>query len=186
MPVTKDIISSLKRTNISVDEEKTKLRVKDDFISLRNKQKAAIVELTGLKRTSIYRVFREGNISAKIVLALSQALNVTPYYYTGETDDKGEFNDMLLQEFLNDKGYSRQAERIAQKMGDAPAGAPSKPLSGSFAFPSEFTNSPGMNEAVSTLSEDDAVQLLLALLIRAKTGGSAAQLADFVKRCLLM
>lgn len=189
MPVTKDIISSLKRTNISADEEKTKLRVKDDFIGLRNKQKAAIVELTGLKRTSIYRVFREGNVSAKIVLALAQSLNVSPYYYTGEIEEKGEFNDMLLQEFLANKGYTRLAERVAATMqasGDQTVSASGKVGMRGFSFPAEFSSSPVLNAAAAAMSEDEAVQLLKALLIRAKAGGNAVQVADFVKHCLLM
>ncbi len=193
MPVTKEMISILKRTNISKDEEKTKIRVKEDFLPLRNRQKAAIVELSGLKRTSIYRVFREGNISAKIALALAQQLNVTPYFYTGETDEKSEFNDMLLQKFLAEKGYAKLAERVAAaiKRGDTGDQGSSNllgtpPGSRNFLFSSEFTNSPELSEAVSLLREEDAVQLLRALLIRARAGGSAVQVADFVKRCLLM
>ncbi len=75
MPITKDTISRLKRTNVSIDTEKTMLRVKDDFLPLRNKTKTQIVELTGLKRTSIYRVFREGLMEPKVALAMAQILD---------------------------------------------------------------------------------------------------------------
>jgi hypothetical protein len=41
-------------------------------------------------------------------------------------------------------------------------------------------------EAASLLIEEGAVTLLRALLIREKAGGEAAQIAGFVKRCLLI
>ncbi|MDR1692886.1 MAG: hypothetical protein LBR72_05955 [Oscillospiraceae bacterium] len=191
MPVTKETISSLKRTNISADEEKTKSRVKDDFLALRNKQKTAIVELTGLKRTSIYRVFREGNISAKIVLAMAQVLNVSPYYYTGESDEKGEFNDSVLAGFLANKGYTKQAEHVSVNKAAAPAAAsapaPAAPASAKpRGFALDFTNSVELGETAGQLEVEEAVQLLRALFIRAKAGGNAAQIADVVKRCLLV
>lgn len=191
MQVTKALLSSLKQNNVSKDAEKTKRRVKEDFLSIRNKQKTEIVELSGLKRTSIYRVFREGSISAKIALAMAQILNVSPYYYSGETDEKEAFNESLLQSFLTEKGYSRlwkgtkpySAEK-AKSDKHYPPNADS-PDSG-FLFSSAFSNSSALKDAAATLKEEEAMKLLQALLIRERAGGNAAQIADFVKRCLLM
>ncbi len=191
MQITKALLSSLKQNNVSKDAEKTKRRVKEDFLSIRNKQKTEIVELSGLKRTSIYRVFREGSISAKIALAMAQILNVSPYYYSGETDEKEAFSESLLQSFLTEKGYSRlwkgakpyNAEK-AKSDKHYPPNADS-PDSG-FLFSSAFSNSSALKDAAATLKEEEAMKLLQALLIRERAGGNAAQIADFVKRCLLM
>ncbi len=182
--ITKEIISRLKRTDVSKDEEKTMFRVKNEFLPLRNKQKAEIIELTGLKRTSIYRVFREGSISAKIALAMAQCLNITPYYFTGETDEKDPLTDALAVSFLNEKGYKVLAERLMNQItrtNKQPAPAAPQPNA---LLTSAFTNSPELSEAASYLREEDAVTLLRGLLIRGRVGGEAAQVADIVKRCL--
>jgi hypothetical protein len=199
MLITKEMIATLKRTNVSKDAEKTKERVKESFFAAKNKVKSQIEDLTGLKRTSIYRVFREGAVSAKVVCAMAQILNVSPFYYTGEADEKGECTDALLHSFLIQKGFREQAYQIApdrkprktEAKEDAPASdEQSKPvpasLGGSMLFSSEFSNSPELAQAAAGLPLDDAIQLLSALYIRAKAGGNPAQLADFIKRCLLM
>jgi len=195
MILTNEMIAPLKRTNVSKDAEKTKLRIKEDFSAAKNKQKTAIVELTGLKRTSVYRVFREGAVSAKIVISMAQILGVSPFYYTGETDEKGECTAALLHSFLVAKGFKDLAYRIApdRKTRSPEPSVPeeqSKPAAASQGigalFSSDFSNSPELNEAVAALTEEDAVQLLRALLIRERAGGNASRLADFVKRCLLM
>jgi hypothetical protein len=188
--ITNEMMSSLKRTNVSKDADKTKDRVKADFLAARNKHKTAIDELSGLKRTSVYRVFREGAISPKIVLAMAQVLNVSPYYYTGEVDEKGECTVEQLHSFVAAKGFRELAYKIAPGRRDTASAVQSKPAvtpaSGDPLFPSEFSNSPELAEAAAGLSVEEAQQLLAALLIRARTGGNAARLADLVKRCLLL
>jgi hypothetical protein len=42
-----------------------------------------------------------------------------------------------------------------------------------------------MQKAVKDLSEQEAIELLHTLFIRAKGGGEAELIADVVKRCLL-
>jgi hypothetical protein len=48
-----------------------------------------------------------------------------------------------------------------------------------------FADTPQFNKAVKELNEQEAIELLHTLFIRAKGGGEAANLADIVKRCLL-
>lgn len=191
MTLTNEMMANLKRTNVSKDAEKTKQRVKEDFTSARNKQKTAIDELSGLKRTSVYRVFREGAVSSKIVLSMAQILNVSPFFYTGEADERGECTDTLLHSFLVSKGCRDLAFRIAPDRKPRDTATPEsmsqdKSMIGNPLFSSEFSNSPGLSEAAAALTEEDAVQLLRALLIRERAGGNAGQIADFVKRCLLL
>ncbi len=186
MSITKETILLLKRTDVSRDAEKTKQRVKEGFLSLRNKQKTEIVELSGLKRTSIYRVFREGSISAKITLAMAQILNVSPFYFTGETDQKEPLTDAQVVSFLKAKGYLKIADMMSEELkSENKQPNPVVPAGGSLFIP-VFPDNPEFNEAVSYLREEDAITLLRALLIRGKAGGDAAQIADVVKRCLLV
>ena len=198
MTITKEMLSPIKRSNVSRDYDKTKLRVKEDFLAIRNKQKTAIIELCGLKRTSVYRVFREGAISARIVLAMSQILNVSPFYYTGESDEKDECSDALLLSFLEKKGLRDLANKLTAGRNDAPVKEvqpevpviPKKPVTESAGtgalFTTDFSNSPRLEKAAAELSLEDAYKLMEALFIRAKAGGNAEQIADLVKRCLLM
>jgi hypothetical protein len=194
MTITNEMMSTLKRSNVSKDTAKTKERVKADFLSSMSKQKKAIDELSGLKRTSIYRVFREGAVSAKIVLSMAQVLNVSPFYYTGEVDEKGECTDAVLHAFLVAKKFrdlayliapSKSAIKSAESAADfsKPAATltSSNPL-----FTSEFSKSPELAQAAADLTLEEAQQLLAALFIRAKSGSNAVQVADLVKRCLLV
>lgn len=48
-----------------------------------------------------------------------------------------------------------------------------------------FSDEPQMEKAVEELTEQEAIELLHTLFIRAKAGGEAATIADVVKRCLL-
>jgi hypothetical protein len=202
MTITREMMASLKRSNVSKDAEKTKERVKADFSAAKNKNKTAIDALSGLKRTSIYRVFREGAVSAKIVLAMAQVLNVSPFYYTGAVDGKGECTDAVLHAFLVANGIRELAYQIAPGKNRAKAEpetqaaedpAPAKPsktavvsAAGNPLFSSNFSNSPELAQAAADLTLDEAQQLLTALFIRAKAGGNAAQAVDLVKRCLLV
>lgn len=198
MPLTTEMLATLKRTNASIDAEKSKQRVKADFTSSKNRQKTAVVELSGLTRASIYRVFREGAVSAKIAIAMAQILNVSPFYYTGESDEKGECTDAVLYSFLVQKGFRSLANQIAQQPNSDDSKAMyAEGTSGIFSssvptpltnplFTSAFSNSPELATAAIELPLEEAHQLLTALYVRAKAGGNAKQIADLVKRCLLI
>jgi len=99
------LIQQLKRTSISKDAEKTKQRFGELWKAASASDKETIENLTGVGRPSLQRIYKEGGISAKIVAAVSQAMNVNPYYLTGETDESGESTEQGLVEFLQKSGY---------------------------------------------------------------------------------
>ena len=193
--VTPELIQRLKQVNVSVDKDKTGKRVKEAFSAATRKKKAAIEALTGQKRTSIYRVFKTGNISAKLLLPLAEILNITPFWFTGESDDMEKCSDALILSFLDGRGYKFTPKQTPRKKADAAAAAAdtaSRPFkAGSGAEGDAVTisitlnNSPKMRDAVNSLDVDNAAQLLNALYLRAKGGGNAEQYLDVVKLCLL-
>jgi hypothetical protein len=207
--VTPELIERLKQVNVSKDKDKTAERVKSAFTSASRKQKNDIEKLTGLKRTSIYRVYKTGNLSAKILLPLSKVLNVTPFWFTGETDDMDKCTDALILSFLDGRGYKNLANLNPKRAKKAAAPAKNKaevkakgevkekpasaeiktaPVSeeeNTVTIPITLTNAPKMREAIDTLDADSASKLLGALYLRAKAGGNAEQLLDVVKLCLL-
>ncbi|MCL2053285.1 MAG: hypothetical protein FWG90_02435 [Oscillospiraceae bacterium] len=103
--LTAEQFRSLKKMNASKDMEKSKKRIEEDYKAASKTQKAEIVALSGLDRTSFYK----GIASLKVVLSMAQVLGVSPYYYGGVVDEKDDFSEELLSEFLNDYGQSAPA-----------------------------------------------------------------------------
>ena len=60
------------------------------------------------------RVYNTGSISAKIVIAIAQILNINPFFLTGEADERGECTDEILRSFLTAKGYGDLVEEPAK------------------------------------------------------------------------
>jgi hypothetical protein len=201
--VTPELIERLKQVNVSKDREKTAERVKNAFSSASRKQKHEIERLSGQKRTSIYRVFKTGSLSAKILLPMAEILKITPYWFTGETDEMDKCSDTLILSFLDGRGYKNLATLAppkrgrkpgstvkekaprAQKAETAEAAATEKVEETTITIPITLTNAPQMREAIGGLDAESAAMLLRALYVRAKAGGNAETLLDVVKLCLL-
>ena len=103
--LTTEQMKTLKQVNVSVNAELTKERVKNDFSAAANNVKNDIVRMSGQKRSAYYRVFKTGMINARLLLALSQALNVSPLYYTGQEDNKKTCTVKEINIFLDTHGY---------------------------------------------------------------------------------
>jgi hypothetical protein len=215
MALTKNQITSLKKNlNVSKDAEKTIERVQSDFKAAKSGEKKAVAELSGQALNSIYRIYKTGSINARILLAMSQTLNVNPFYYTGEADEKTEFEAEQLNQFLKNHGYDALLKELGKpsakrpynrkpKAENAPvtetpndeladdgmekADAETTAISEKSVkeYKLLFSDEPQMKKAVEELTETEAAELLHTLFIRAKGGGEAAEIADVVKRCLL-
>lgn len=193
--VTPDLIAQLKQVNVSRDKGKTQERVKSAFSAASRKEKQAIEKLTGQKRTSIYRVYKTGSISAKILLPIAEILDITPYWFTGETDEREACSDAIILSFIEAHGYKFSPKKTvrggksgadersvhAHKGADELAGDDEDTITVSITL----SNTPQMQAAVERLDAESAGQLLQALYLRAKAGGNAEQLWDVVKLCLL-
>ncbi len=94
--LTVEEIKTMKQTNVSKDGVLTKQRVKEVWSAAVKSQKKEIEALTGLKRTSIQRVYATGSISVKIAAAFAQILDVNPYYLTGEAGEATGCDDLYL------------------------------------------------------------------------------------------
>jgi hypothetical protein len=180
--LTNDIIKRLKQTNVSVDAELTKERVKTLLGAATREQKRRIDELAGLKRTSINRVYATGNISAKIALAISQILELNPAWLTGESASQGEFTAANINAFLTAKGYEAvvpeepappakrkytrkpKPEPIATEAPDEPEAAEPEPE------PEPISEAAPVS-GDAEITEDDAVLLLRSMFIRAQFSG---------------
>ncbi len=185
--VTPELIAQLKQVNVSKDKDKTAERVKSLFSAASRKDKKTIEELSNQKRTSIYRVFKTGSISAKLLLPLAEVLGVDPYYFTGEADEQGDCTDTAILQFLGEHQYkftppkTRKPRRTREQMEECESTPPEDVVSVTVTF----SNTDRMKEAAETLDYDNAASLLNGLSLRAKAGGEAEQLWELVKLCLL-
>ncbi|MCL2363468.1 MAG: hypothetical protein FWC71_02265 [Defluviitaleaceae bacterium] len=100
-----DFIQKLKQSNISTTPEKTTERVRSIWRPLSRNTRNDILTLADVKKPSIERAYKTGNISAKIVVSMSQVLELDPRYILGTSDEQRPFNSDLLIEFLKEHNY---------------------------------------------------------------------------------
>ena len=176
-------IQGLKRTNVSVSSEKTKLRFEEIFKPAKIKQKQAVRELAGVTSQVAHNIYNTGNISAKMVIAVSQVLNVNPFYLTGEADEPGEFSDEALRELLMKHNYRDLVASIELPEKKKRPYTRRQPAvtEAAVAETEEAPEEQSVNAAdapaapVFPLEEADQVAMLRALHIRAKAGIAGAQ-----------
>jgi len=113
--LTVEQMMSLKRGNVSKDTEKTKQRVKDDFMAASRSKRKALEEMSGLTRASIHRAYKTGSLNARLALSLAIVLNVTPHYYTGEQDIRQPLQDAFIYLFLQKLGYKKLLKEMGVK-----------------------------------------------------------------------
>lgn len=101
-------LDKLKRKNISANREKTKTRVREVWNNSPKENKHELLKFTG---HGIYKTVtvtcRSGYITAKTAILFSCYLNINPFYLTGETDKREDYNDDMLKEFVTHLGYIR-------------------------------------------------------------------------------
>jgi hypothetical protein len=195
------IITQLKQTNVSADAEKTKARVAEAWKNASKDDKAAVATLAGVNQSSVVRTYKSGNISAKLVVPLTQTLNVNPFYLTGEADEFGESSAELLKEFLVKLGYgSLAAKKVpAKRKYERRAKSEVNPVVAKSAEPiqevevavepvvesAKISVDDGAQSLADTLTNDEAVLLLQSVLLKAKAGGKYAEFAAKIKTLLL-
>lgn len=185
--IDKNLIQKLKKTNVSKDGEKTKIRFKELWKTATREQKAQIMDTADVVRATIYRIYSTGVVSAKIVIAASQAVDVDPLYLTGESDAPGSFSAEAARGFLIDRGYEKLIKKYPS-FGGTPANEDNRVKAARRAMdppPADKAPSPGGAEAPVRLSEEEAVVLLRALVIRSKKSAEAQKKLDDIVAVLL-
>lgn len=184
-------IKGLKRSNASSDPEKTKLRAEELLRHAKIKEKQAIRELAGVTTQVLSNIYRTGTISIKMVIAISQTLNVDPFYLIGEADEPGEYTDEALRTLLLKRGYrafvaslelaerkKRPYTRRAEPEEAAPqaeAEAPEEPAADAPAEPAPLPEPEAPPAECPSLDEADLLLLLGAVILKAKAGSPAAK-----------
>ena len=204
----KNVIDNLKQVDISKDKEKIKVRVREIWKKLDKNKRQEVFDLSGLTRYTVERTYKKGNISAKLIAAMSQLLKINPHYLTGESDDKNNYSDELLLEFVSNKRTMKPAPKSTQKSEQktsqkppvikaVPAPAKEKPVlvqveankanEVKISTPSSMNITPPPKDEVEKLekmSEEEILTLVKGLLLRSKFSNEANNLANMVKYLL--
>jgi len=195
-------LQQLKRTNVSVDSEKTKQRVTDLWKGLKIKKKQEIRELAGTTAQPIYRTQETGNISARMAIAFAQSLGVSPAYIIGEVDEPGECTEVAIRDLLLKYGYRELAASIvipADKPAKRKYERRTKPEAVEAAVDASEEEKDSVEEPApqpepaaqlppgsDTLTSDELQRLIDALYIQAKAGiASSKEKLEQIKLIML-
>ncbi|MDL2233084.1 hypothetical protein LJC63_05830 [Ruminococcaceae bacterium OttesenSCG-928-L11] len=103
--ITKEVLHHLpsKTTvELSVDKELTKQRFADDYKACSNTQKNDMIMLANISEAVFLNVCRTGAIKIRPLAVLAYFANVSPYWYTGEAEEKEAYTDELMWNFFCD------------------------------------------------------------------------------------
>ncbi|MCL2355537.1 MAG: hypothetical protein FWC70_00065 [Defluviitaleaceae bacterium] len=110
-----EVIRNLKKNNVSKNAEKTKVRVREMWAPLKRDVREEILSLADIKKVSIERAYKTGGVSARVIVAMSQVLDVDPRWFAGEVDEQGVFDVDAVRKYLNGLGYDIGKQDIAKK-----------------------------------------------------------------------
>jgi hypothetical protein len=196
--ISKEVFSGLKQTNISVNKDKTKVRVKAVWQSLGKDAKQEIFNISGLKKATVERTCRMGNISAILTIALGKVAGIDPDFLTGRSDERNPVTEEDLESFLVKFGYEKLLTDQGAKYTDNFGGPfysygdqPEKknPTNSSIlaiANKQKSLLSEEQAEIIDAMSEEELIYLTKALFLRAKFNDDAAVLTNLLKLILIV
>ncbi len=167
MVINAETLKSLKQINVSTDKEKTMSRVKRLWADTLPNTKKKVLATVKTGDATIYRIFRTGAITPRIVLALASLLNANPFFLTGDTDENGGYSPEMSELFLEAKGIdkrNRGKKGVIDIYSDAETG-----LLGDAPAAEEAADTLAVLDAgvYAALSEDEYVLQIRALFQRA-------------------
>jgi len=206
---SKELYNKLKQTNISVDQDKTRDRVRAVWAALDKQQKQEVFNISDLKKATLERTCRLGNLSVTLATALAEISRVDPYYLAAQTDIKQEnISDMTIESFLADHDYEdlledarqtvyyrpeykEQAQYIepaADILPDAAEEHDNEISNVSIAqIASDITGALTDDDKASleSMTEDDMIYLLKALNLRARFNDEAKAVTVLLRKILI-
>ncbi|MDR2650145.1 MAG: hypothetical protein LBB94_10580 [Clostridiales bacterium] len=204
----KEFYNKLKQTNITQDREKTKERVKAVWMTLDKQQKQEVFNISDLKKATLERTCRLGNISAILATALAEVTRVDPYYLAALTDENQEnVSNERIEQFLMDHDYknilneAKQNSYIPEYIDDYHTVRPDvdKPSEITI-FPYDSVSGPSIpliassildtlsdddKTSLESMTEDDMIYLLRALNLRARFNEDAKSITVLLKKILI-
>jgi len=204
---SKELYNKLKQTNISKDAEKTIERVKAVWGSLDKQQKQEVFNISDLKKATLERTCRLGNLSVTLATALAEISRADPYYLAAMTDEPREdVSDDVIESFLIDHDYKNLIDETRQNMyyraefadqdhyilsvAEKQAESAAAPDTGSVSIAQIASNILGTltdddKTSLESMTEDDMIYLLKALNLRARFNDEAKSITVLLKKILI-
>ena len=206
---SKELYNKLKQTNISQNAKKTRERVRDVLGSLDRQQKQEVFNISDLKKATLERSCRLGNLSVTLATALAEISRVDPYYLAAQSDEKQEdISDAVIESFLIDHNYKNLIEESRPMLYYRPeyteenqfvqSQADKEPETGM--VPDNAINNASISQIASnilgtltdddktsleSMTEDDMIYLLKALNLRARFNDEAKSITVLLKKILI-
>ena len=197
-----EFIKKLKQSNISTTPEKTAARIRAIWRPLAKNKRAEILTLADVKKPSIERAYKTGNVSAKILISMAQVLEMDPHYILGTLEQARPFENELLVDFLKEFNYdvSKRNLTTTRKRKDAEA-INDDALSNDESDCNVYQAQPNLtaiadqlatyfNEDVKNkladLTDDDLFAMLDSLLVQASINDAKQNHLNIIKYLLLM
>ena len=181
------LIQKMKQNNISFDAGKTKDHVSKAWKAASKAKQDAITELAGVARSTVHRAYRTGGISAKLVMALAQVLDMDPFYFTGASDLPGNCTDEFVVMFLQTHNYNEliyEWNKSERNQPSAVSSPPAEPPANAVAV--EAPEDPEPDSAVlALLTDEELVILVRSLIIKARSDARSAKTLQQLKHLLL-
>ena len=206
---SKELYNKLKQTNISHDARRTRDRVKTVWSALDKQQKQEVFNISDLKKATLERTCREGNLSVKLATALAEISRVDPYFLAAMTDDMQEdVSDAVIEAFLIDHNYKNLIDETKQTVYYRPeyaenslyAQLAAETPAENIAAPENPVNNASISQIASnilgtltdddktsleSMTEDDMIYLLKALNLRARFNDDAKSITVLLKKILI-
>lgn len=196
-----EFVRKLKKNNISTNAKKTMERVKEVWRSLNSAERVEVLTFADIKKISVERAYKTGGISAKIAIALAQMLDIDPRYFTGEVNEKGNFDSAVAAKILHDLGYDTgkaditKGKKAEAKPAKAPVAANKAPEQPVEKAPQDISVisvelakllSKDTNSTLNELKEEDIILLLKSLSVQAEFSEEKKKRLALVKGLLLL
>ena len=202
---SKELYNKLKQTNISKDRDKTRERVKAVWTALDKQQKQEVLNISDLKKATLERTCRVGNLSVTLATALAEITRIDPYYLAAITDDmQTNIPDSTIESFLIDHKYKNLIRETRQTIYYRPEHAEQSPDTdmetdtegsagaelNSASIPQIASNilsalTDDEKASLESMSEDDMINLLKALNLRARFNEDAKSITVLLKKILI-
>jgi len=143
-----------------------------------------ILLFAGLVKSAVERAYSTGNISAKIVVAVSQVVEVDPLYLSGISDEQRPYDDDFVVNFLADLGYDISKRDVMKKRKPSPDSAPvsssdETPAPEVVAADSDVkAKEAPCTSSFNTLSDLPSISASLAKLLNGDIQGKLAELSE--------
>jgi hypothetical protein len=177
-------IARIKQTNVSKDADSTKSALSATWKAAEKTKRNEILALSGVKKPSIERAYKSGNVSAKIVVAMAQVLQIDPVWLAGNSAEARPFEQKQVLTFLAELGYTdkkakgatgkkpakKPVRKTAKKASIKPGRKPAAPKTPAATPAKPPAKAPRTTRAASTanVSEEQLVLLLRGLSIQAE------------------